>query len=119
MFLACLNPPIRRTPPEIVGVNSQSGFPVLCTLHVFFHQLGGDTDHMLPLPVFDHVEGLQRTNDVFLGDAGHCTVEWSSIIPVLTDWIPLDTQLCLPRDISHLKGREGKWTTHNQIPEIT
>ena len=74
MFLACLNPPIRRAPPEIVGVNSQAGFPVLCTLHVFFHQLGGDTDHMLALPVFDHVEGLQRTNDVFLGDAGHCTI---------------------------------------------
>lgn len=47
---------------------------VLCTLEMFLHQFRCDTDDMLAFPVLDHVEGLQRADDVTLGDAGHLAV---------------------------------------------
>ena len=49
---------------------------VLGTLEVFLNQFGRDTDDVLAFPVFHHVEGLQRTDDVPLGNTGHLTVEW-------------------------------------------
>jgi hypothetical protein len=49
-------------------------FLILGAFEVLLHKLGCDTDHMLALPVFDHVEGLQGTDDVILGDAGHLAV---------------------------------------------
>lgn len=58
-------------PPETAGVHRQSGPLVLGALEVFLHQLGGDADHVLPLPVLDHVEGLQGADDVGLCDARH------------------------------------------------
>ena len=51
------------------------GLLVLGALEVLFHQLGGDTDDMLALPVLHHVERLQRADDVTLRDAGHLAVD--------------------------------------------
>lgn len=50
-------------------------FLILGTFEVFLYQLRCDTDHMLALPVLDHVEGLQSADDIILGDAGHLAVE--------------------------------------------
>ena len=74
MFLGRLDSLARSVPPQVVRVHSQERASVLCTLHVLFDQLGGHTYHMLALPVLDHVERLQCTDDVFLSDAGHHTV---------------------------------------------
>lgn len=40
-------------------------------------QLGCDADDMLPLPVLDHVQRLQCTDDVILRDACHLTAPGS------------------------------------------
>ena len=74
MLSAGLSPLIRRAPSQVVRVHSQQGSPVLGTLHVLFYQFGSDADDVLTFPVLDHVQGLQGTDDVLLGDAGHCTV---------------------------------------------
>lgn len=50
-------------------------FLVLSALQVFLHQFGRDTDDVLTLPVLDHVERLQRADDVTLCDAGHLAVD--------------------------------------------
>lgn len=42
---------------------------------MFLHQFGRDTDDVLTLPVLDHVERLQRADDVTLRDAGHLAVD--------------------------------------------
>ena len=42
---------------------------------MFLHQLGCDTDHMLALPVLDHVEGLEGADDVILSDARHLAAQ--------------------------------------------
>lgn len=52
-------------------------FLVLGTLQVLFHQFGRHADHMLTLPVLDHVERLQGADDVTLCDAGHLAEETS------------------------------------------
>lgn len=41
---------------------------------MLLHQLGSDTDDMLPLPILDHVQGLQGADDVILCDARHLAV---------------------------------------------
>lgn len=46
---------------------------VLGALQVLLHQFGRHADHVLALPVLDHVERLQRADDVTLRDAGHLT----------------------------------------------
>ena len=71
---AGLSPLIRRAPSQVVRVHSQQGSAILGTLHVLFYQFGSDADNVLAFPVLDHVQGLQGTDDVLLGDAGHCTV---------------------------------------------
>lgn len=50
-------------------------FLILGAFEVFLYQLRCDADHMLALPVLDHVEGLQGADDVILRDAGHLAVE--------------------------------------------
>lgn len=42
---------------------------------MFLHQFGCDADDVLTLPVLDHVERLQRADDVTLCDAGHLAVD--------------------------------------------
>lgn len=42
---------------------------------MFLHQLGCDTDHVLALPVLNHVEGLEGANDVILSDARHLAAQ--------------------------------------------
>lgn len=46
---------------------------VLGALQVLLHQFGRHADHVLALPVLDHVERLKRADDVTLRDAGHLT----------------------------------------------
>lgn len=41
---------------------------------MFLHQFGCDADDVLTFPVFDHVERLQRADDVALCYAGHLAV---------------------------------------------
>lgn len=65
---------------------------------MFLHQFGRHTDDMLPFPVLDHVEGLQRADDVTLGDAGHLTVDTETAArPTIEHWIRPDWTrfLCL------------------------
>ncbi len=62
-----------RWPPQTRGVNGQRGAAVLCTFNVFFDEFWGDTNHVLSLPVFDHVEWLQGADDVCLCNTGHLT----------------------------------------------
>jgi len=50
------------------------GLLVLGALQVLLHQFGRHTDDVLTLPVFHHVERLQRADDVALRDAGHLAV---------------------------------------------
>ena len=50
-------------------------FLILSAFEVFLHQLGCDTDHMLALPVLDHVEGLEGADDVILSDARHLAAQ--------------------------------------------
>ena len=73
MLLAGLSSLVGRVPSQVVSVHREQGLAVLGTLHVLLHQLGRDTDDVLALPVLDHIEGLQRADDVLLGDAGHRT----------------------------------------------
>lgn len=61
--------------PGLETRTCDGGSFVLSTLQMFLHQFGRHTDDMLPFPVLDHVEGLQRADDVTLGDAGHLTVD--------------------------------------------
>lgn len=70
--------PPTTTTTHILGsppLTCDGWFFILGTFEVFFYQLGCDTDHMLALPVLDHVEGLQGADDVILGDAGHLAAE--------------------------------------------
>ena len=54
---------------DSVGVDSDcSSRHVFCVL---FDDFGGDGDDMLALPVFDEVELLEGTDDVFHFDRGH------------------------------------------------
>ncbi len=68
MFLACLWPFVGGAPSKIACVHCKEGLSVLSTLHVFLHQFGGHTYDMLPLPVLDHVQGLQGPYDVLLSE---------------------------------------------------
>lgn len=60
-----------RRPPETGRVDGDGRPAVLGALDVLLHQFGSDADHVLPLPVLDHVERLQRADDVVLCDRGH------------------------------------------------
>ena len=73
MFLAELSSLVGRAPSHILRVHSENRLAILSTLHVLLHQLRSHTDHMLTLPVLDHVQGLKGTNDILLSEAGHIT----------------------------------------------
>ena len=49
---------IRRGPPQEVCVNSQQWLAILSTFHVLLDNFRSDTDDMLSLPIFDHIESL-------------------------------------------------------------
>ena len=73
MLLPRLGSLVGRVPTEVVGVDEEVWPAVLGTAHVLLDELWRDADEVLPLPVLDHVEGLQRANDVVLSDAGEGT----------------------------------------------
>ena len=62
-----------RVPPQIVSVHQQCGRAVLGTANVLLNLLRLHTHHILSLPVLDHVEGLQRADDVLLCKGRHFT----------------------------------------------
>ena len=74
-------PPLTHThththPPRAAPLPTCDGwFLILSAFEVFLHQLGCDTDHVLALPVLDHVEGLEGADDVILSDARHLATQ--------------------------------------------
>lgn len=61
----------RWSPLQTHSVHCNRRLLVLRTLEVLLDQFGRDTDNVLTLPVFHHVEGLECADDVTLGDTGH------------------------------------------------
>ena len=70
VFLGALAPLAGRVPSQIVSVHSELWSAVLSTPHVLLDQFGSDTNDVLALPVLDHVQGLEGTDDVLVSDAG-------------------------------------------------
>ena len=69
------NPHHSHTPRAAPLPTCDGWFLILSAFEVLLHQLGRDTDHVLALPVLDHVEGLESADDVILSDARHLATQ--------------------------------------------
>ena len=66
--------PVSRRPPDGRDIDRKSRFLELSGFDMLFDQLGRNANHMLALPIFDHVHRLQRRDYVALRYARHVTV---------------------------------------------
>lgn len=58
-------------PPEGAAVHAKSWPLVLARFYVLIHQLWGNTNYVLPFPIFNHVHALQGGYYVRLSDTRH------------------------------------------------
>lgn len=67
---------------------------------MFLYQFGRDADDVLTLPVLDHVERLQRADDVTLCDAGHLAADGTEVrsFDVEMQYVMLD-YVCNEQDV--------------------